>query len=718
MRWEDLSMRERAQLMHLYVKGGVMQLSQMKKHYNAFGGPLRDEYDNPEQYYDYNTAEEAGGMYDEKSKHWASRDPRTGMILKNPKHPTFALAIREDQSSGYAPFIDTSTGRYFTLRPEEYATAPNKATLRRASTEELEAIYKESNLDSWNKRADFSKIVPGYTREDIAQRKAPYRDTVWEAAKENNINPEIIDALATLESRYDNDATSPAKAKGIMQLMPVNTKDIDPRDGHQNIRRGAKVLADFLKQNKGDMKRAIAAYNGYSKNPKAKVEKEESKGYSDNYYRGLFPLVDSLQKDSTVGYPFADGGFKRDSTSPVQKPIAPGNFQTQEEDLYVGPVVGEIRADERSRTTKFFDKLRTRYNSSQFADSAVAEVLSATTPYGLIHEGAAGNKDTALLSVIPFGARIKNSADIARSVYKAGRAISMNLPSKVEQGFIRASDIKAQQDQLELFREYLNDPVIKKKIPVVYEPRLREFEYGLNHMRKVPNEDLNKYYSFSETPQYLGERTKLLRPTSTDYGQYHYLSDRIYLNPRTAITDRNSTTWPHEYNHFLDADVIYEYGDEVLTKIPPEKMEYLKELVDPYKMSSGKEYIYNSVLNPIGKKVYDIANSKLVRTLHLNSLVPKQKRLSNLRRYRNAIKDFNYYTSPTEAREYMSEGAQALWNANRGQAVPLKMEDAENLFRETDRGLSTLLDMIPQNKRKAFLRNFEEHGFSKGGKLK
>ena len=38
MRWEDLSMRERAQLMHLYVKGGVMQLSQMKKHYNAFWG--------------------------------------------------------------------------------------------------------------------------------------------------------------------------------------------------------------------------------------------------------------------------------------------------------------------------------------------------------------------------------------------------------------------------------------------------------------------------------------------------------------------------------------------------------------------------------------------------------------------------------------------------------------------------------------------------------
>lgn len=99
----------------------------------AGGGPLRDEYDNPEQYYDYNTAEEVGGMYDPKSKHWSSRDPRTGMILKNPKHPTFTMAIKEDQSSGYAPFIDVSTGRYFTLNPEEYATAPNKLTLRKVN---------------------------------------------------------------------------------------------------------------------------------------------------------------------------------------------------------------------------------------------------------------------------------------------------------------------------------------------------------------------------------------------------------------------------------------------------------------------------------------------------------------------------------------------------------------------------------------------------------
>lgn len=99
----------------------------------AYGGPLRDEYDNPDQYYDYITAEEAGDMYDPRTKHWSSRDPRSGMILKNPKHPTFNMAIREDQSSGYTPFIDFSTGRYYTLTPEEYAIAPNKMTLKKAN---------------------------------------------------------------------------------------------------------------------------------------------------------------------------------------------------------------------------------------------------------------------------------------------------------------------------------------------------------------------------------------------------------------------------------------------------------------------------------------------------------------------------------------------------------------------------------------------------------
>lgn len=220
MRWEDLSMRERAQLMHLYVKGGVMQLSWMKKHYNAFGGPLRDEYDNPEQYYDYNTAEEAGDMYDEKSKHWASRDPRTGMILKNPKHPTFTLAIREDQSSGYTPFIDTSTGRYFTLSPEEYATAPNKATLRRVN------LFQNGGYKS-------PEITPSYSDFSLEN----YVESL-EAQKERVVKRDIVRRLKQ-EENHKNDP------KGGYDS---NTERWYPHDSYEG---GEKTIGYGFKLNKG-----------------------------------------------------------------------------------------------------------------------------------------------------------------------------------------------------------------------------------------------------------------------------------------------------------------------------------------------------------------------------------------------------------------------------------------------------------------------------------
>lgn len=45
MNWEKLSQREKAELMKLYLKGGVLKLSEMKKHYNSFanGGPTEKD---------------------------------------------------------------------------------------------------------------------------------------------------------------------------------------------------------------------------------------------------------------------------------------------------------------------------------------------------------------------------------------------------------------------------------------------------------------------------------------------------------------------------------------------------------------------------------------------------------------------------------------------------------------------------------------------------
>lgn len=203
MKWEELSMSDRSNLMKTYLQNGVIRLSDMRDHYNKFvsGGPLRDEYDNPDQYYDYRTAEEVGDMYDPKSKHWASRDPRTGMILKNPKHPTFGMAIREDKADGYSLYIDSSTGRYYTLRPGEYATSPYKPTLRRIN-----------NFDGG-----------GYTDLPVRDSTQPilrpilagnFQDIEEESA------PERPKKVITLDNLHELATDNPTMYKEYMQRLP------------------------------------------------------------------------------------------------------------------------------------------------------------------------------------------------------------------------------------------------------------------------------------------------------------------------------------------------------------------------------------------------------------------------------------------------------------------------------------------------------------------
>lgn len=186
----------------------------------AYGGPLRNEYDNPDQYYDYKTAEEVGNMYDPGTQHWASRDPRTGMILKNSKHPTFGMAIREDQSSGYTPFIDTSTGRYFTLSPEEYATAPNKATLRRVN------LFQNGGYKS-------PEITPSYSDFSLEN----YVESL-EAQKERVVKRDIVRRLKQ-EENHKNDP------KGGYDS---NTERWYPHDSYEG---GEKTIGYGFKLNKG-----------------------------------------------------------------------------------------------------------------------------------------------------------------------------------------------------------------------------------------------------------------------------------------------------------------------------------------------------------------------------------------------------------------------------------------------------------------------------------
>jgi len=83
------------------------------------------------------------------------------------------------------------------------------------------------------------------------------------AARDADLSPALVAAVAWRESNFRSDRTSRAGAKGEMQLMPATARDIgvDPAKPDENLRGGAAYLRRLLDHYQGDLTRALAAYN-------------------------------------------------------------------------------------------------------------------------------------------------------------------------------------------------------------------------------------------------------------------------------------------------------------------------------------------------------------------------------------------------------------------------------------------------------------------------
>ena len=86
---------------------------------------------------------------------------------------------------------------------------------------------------------------------------------VQEAARDQNVDARLVNAVAQAESGGDQSAVSPVGAIGVMQLMPDTAAGlgVNPYDKKQNIEGGAKYLREMLDTFGGDVRKAVAAYN-------------------------------------------------------------------------------------------------------------------------------------------------------------------------------------------------------------------------------------------------------------------------------------------------------------------------------------------------------------------------------------------------------------------------------------------------------------------------
>ena len=89
-------------------------------------------------------------------------------------------------------------------------------------------------------------------------------DYVDRYCKAHSMSPALVHAIIKAESDGRRTAVSSKGAKGVMQLMPFTSRQLnvnDPFDPIENVEGGIKYLKELLATFDGNVTHAVAAYN-------------------------------------------------------------------------------------------------------------------------------------------------------------------------------------------------------------------------------------------------------------------------------------------------------------------------------------------------------------------------------------------------------------------------------------------------------------------------
>lgn len=95
-------------------------------------------------------------------------------------------------------------------------------------------------------------------------------EAVLQAARRETISPILLLAVIAVESNFDRFAVSVAGARGLMQILPSQHRDIvlrasDLTDAGTNVSIGSSILHDYIEASDGDVHDALLRYSGGAK---------------------------------------------------------------------------------------------------------------------------------------------------------------------------------------------------------------------------------------------------------------------------------------------------------------------------------------------------------------------------------------------------------------------------------------------------------------------
>ena len=157
----------------------------------------------------------------------------------------------------------------------EIYVSRNVNGLQKWSTQAVDATYAKTSIaEDQFLQSEKSSTANAVATKPIANKRKitdavriELVRTINQVSIKYGIDPELVEALISVESGFNTNAISPKGARGLMQLMPATAKRYGMKNVQElhvpfkNIDMGVRHLKDLLNLHNGQIALAIASYN-------------------------------------------------------------------------------------------------------------------------------------------------------------------------------------------------------------------------------------------------------------------------------------------------------------------------------------------------------------------------------------------------------------------------------------------------------------------------